>query len=475
MIFDRAHRHRIVATAQRLFRRTFGFDASGSGDRWPVSSQLWSPVSQGLAAAGPISIRAGWLVQNSPTAASLLECWVDNLCPTAPTIRSGHPDDEIRTKIEKAWNRFTKRCDAEGAGDLGGFLAKLVRTLVTTGDGFCHLITEDGRLQLRLISTEQVWRPYTQILPNGRRIFSGVELTEGGRHIAFWVLPQQPDLPWAVYPLPQRIDASDMTHVFVSPFPGGVRGLSWFTPVASRLLELDRLEDAALARANTAALFCGFVRDIDNTSGIASDLHLSERDGKPTLSMEPGELRRLPPGCDITFPANIPDLQGLGDFLKHMLRSVASGGGVPHSLLTGDLSDVNYSSARMGLEQFKRACTRIQQSHLVAQLLQPIFERFVTLEILSGRIDAPDFEENSEEYLASDWRFPAWASLDPAKDAAADIELLNAKLRSRSEIIAARGRDIEDVDREIAADPFKDQQVQQPAQPQQPQKESEDA
>jgi capsid protein len=132
--------------------------------------------------------------------------------------------------------------------------------------------------------------------------------------------------------------------VFVAPFPGAVRGLSWFTPVASRLLELDRLEDAALARANTAALFCGFVRDVDNTSGIVGDLHTGP-DGKPTLSMEPGELRRLPPGTDITFPANIPDLAGLGDFLKHMLRSIASGGGVPASLLAGDLSDVNYSSA----------------------------------------------------------------------------------------------------------------------------------
>lgn len=438
MIFDRNHRHRIVATAQRIYRRIFNsnwpggggaFDASGHGDRWPVSSQIWSPVSQSLAAAGPISTRADWLVNNSPTAAAFIECWVSSLGSTGPTVRCGHPDPEKRAAIEKAWNRFAKRCDAEGRGDLTGFLAKLIRCLVITGDGFCHMVTREGRLELRLISTEQVWRPYTRVLPDGRRIFSGVEVDETGRRIAYWVIRQQMDLPWATYPLPDRISADDLLHVFVPSFPGSVRGISWMVAIATRLLELDRLEDAAMARANTAALFTGWIRDIDNTSGFATDLQPG-RDGKAQLSMEPGELRRLPPGTDIVFPSNIPDMAGLSDFLKHMLRSIASGGGVPATLLTGDLSDVNYSSARAGLEQFKRAVARLQQSNLVAQLLQPIWERFVTLEVLSGRLEADDFETDSDAYFDVEFRWPAWASLDPGKDADADISLLNSKLRS---------------------------------------------
>jgi capsid protein len=97
-------------------------------------------------------------------------------------------------------------------------------------------------------------------------------------------------------------------------------------------------------------------------------------------------------------------------------------------------------------------------------LLQPVWERFVTLEILSGRLEADDFETDPDSYFDVEFRWPAWASLDPGKDADADVVLMNSKLRSRAEIIAARGRDIEDVDKEIDADPFKDQQVQQPQQ-----------
>jgi capsid protein len=171
--------------------------------------------------------------------------------------------------------------------------------------------------------------------------------------------------------------------------------------------------------------------------------------------MEPGTLRVLPPGTDVVFPSNMPDVAGTGDFLKHILRTIAAGGGVPASLLTGDLSDVNYSSARMGLEQFKRAVSRIQSTMLVAQLLQPVWERFVLVEILSGRLEARDYENEPGLYNDVDFRWPAWPSLDPSIDAAADESSLRNKLKSRAEIIAQRGRDIADVDAEIAADPLR--------------------
>jgi capsid protein len=51
--------------------------------------------------------------------------------------------------------------------------------------------------------------------------------------------------------------------------------------------------------------------------------------------------------------------------------------------------------------------------------------------------------------------WPGFAPLDPYREAQADIELLNAGLRSRAEIISSRGRDVADVDAEITADTFR--------------------
>jgi capsid protein len=51
--------------------------------------------------------------------------------------------------------------------------------------------------------------------------------------------------------------------------------------------------------------------------------------------------------------------------------------------------------------------------------------------------------------------WPGFAPLDPYREAQSDVDLLNAGLRSRAEIIASRGRDVADVDAEIAADTFR--------------------
>lgn len=444
----------------RLFRRSDprpparrSYDAAGQSGRWPAASIMGAPVAQSLAAAGPMARRADWLVSNSATAASFLSVWVEHLVGVGPTLRAGHPDPAARKLIEKLWYAFSRRCDAEGNGDLAGVLAKAARSLVTAGEAFIQLAIIDRQLRLRVISPEQVARDWTRTLDGGNRVFSGVEIDANGRRVAYWVYPEQSDFPFASTATPERVGADDLLHCFDAKFPGAVRGISWLAPVATNLLELDKLNDALLARANVAALFAGFVRDLNGgASGFADDAALGAS-GRPELSMEPGTMRILPAGTDVTFTPS-PDNDGAVEFVAHLLRTIAAGGGVPAFLLSGDLSSVNYSSARIGLEAFKRGVARVQQSLLVAQLLQPIFERWLAIEILSGRLAAPDFERDPESYLAVEFRWPAWSPLDPLKDAAADEIALRNRVKSRAEIIAARGRDIEDVAHEFEHDPF---------------------
>ena len=300
-----------------------------------------------------------------------------------------------------------------------------------------------------MLSPEQLDPALTRETENLQRIIAGVEFNWSGRRVAYHVYPRAADqiiatMQWA----PVRLLAEDVLHVFEQKVPGGVRGSSWLAPVLQTILQIDQLQDALLARANTAALFAGFVTDPSRTSGFGD----GTRDPQQ-LSLEPGVLRILPPDATITFP-QVPDAVGTPELLKHMLRVVAAGTGLPYELLTGDLSSTNYSSAKLGLEAFKRRCKGIRETLLVARMLRPIWQRWVTLEVLSGRLHAPGFMQDPSPYFAASFLFPEWAALDPLKEATADVTLLNAGIRSRSEIIAARGRDIDDVDAEIARDTF---------------------
>jgi lambda family phage portal protein len=255
-----------------------------------------------------------------------------------------------------------------------------------------------------------------------------------------------------------RVPADDICHIFERRFPGQVRGVSWFAPVATRLIEQHKLEDALLARMNAAALFAGFVTDTEGRGAGFTDGTTNPAD----LSLEPGVMRILPPGADVRFP-DVPGIEGAPELLTHMGRSIASGVGLPFPIMASAYGDVNYSSGTLGLGQFIRRVKAIQSSLLVGQFLQPVWNRFVTLEILSGRLSAPYFARDPAPYFAVTFLFPAWPSLNPLDEAKADQITISTGVRSRQEVIAARGRDPAEVDAELQSDTFKPIATPQPA------------
>jgi capsid protein len=88
----------------------------------------------------------------------------------------------------------------------------------------------------------------------------------------------------------------------------------------------------------------------------------------------------------------------------------------------------------------------------VQQFIRPVWRRFVTTEILSGRFEAPFFEMNPEPYLSANFITPRQDWVDPLKDSQADIMAINAGHMSRRQAVAARGYSLEALDAEIAAD-----------------------
>lgn len=435
------------------FRRTF--DAAGGSGRWPMAASTWAQNSQSLAARGPIARRSAYLVHNSPAGASFVESWVSNLVGDGPTIRSNHPDDDVRRDLEERFADWSSRCDIEGVDDLNGMLNVAVRSIVSNGEALFHMpVDPSGYLQLRLLSSEQLDSsrtvPSLGMTGDRPRIIAGVESDAAGRRVAFWILRDAPDQVWASIVPSERVPAEDIAHVFVRRFPGQIRGLSWLTPIATRLVELDSLEDAALVKAKVSTLFAGFVKDLDGSSGLAAE---ATKVDPASISLEPGTLRFLPPMSEVQFTP-VADQSTLPDLLRHFQRTIAAGGGLPYEVLSGDMSQVNYSSIRFGFSQFQRRIKAIQGTLLVAQLLAPIWRRWVLLEILTGRISARDFERRPLDYLNCKFLWPGWPAIDPLKQAKADALDLASRTRSRAEIIADHGRDVSDVDSEIETDPL---------------------
>ena len=153
------------------------------------------------------------------------------------------------------------------------------------------------------------------------------------------------------------IPASDVAHVYEKQ-RAQVRGVPWGTPVMRALRDLDDWTQAELVRKKTEACVVGIVLGADEAEqGIAPSV--VDADGNRVEQFEPGLIAYARGGKDIKFnqPATTA---AVSEWLRAQLHIVAAGFRLPYELLTGDLSQVNYSSIRAGLVEFRRMIDAVQ-------------------------------------------------------------------------------------------------------------------
>jgi lambda family phage portal protein len=161
-------------------------------------------------------------------------------------------------------------------------------------------------------------------------------------------------------------------------------------------------------------------------------------------------MRVLPPGADVTFS---PQPQGLRDavaFLAAVDCEIAAGAGITYESLTGDLGAANYSSARVGLLDFRRRAEALQRHLIEGQVLRPLWRRWIAVQVLAGTV--PSDPLSLADHLAVRFVAPGWPWVDPEAEVQAEVLAMANGLKSREEIVAARGRDIDELDAELARD-----------------------
>jgi len=396
-------------------------------------------------AAAPVRSRARYLAANSPFIANAVGNYATALSGTGIMATPKHSDTDTRAALSENFDLWAESCDAEQRTDWYGLQADISRGLVVDGEAFVQIIQTADGLKLRLLPPELVDETLTRDLGDGAVIVSGVEFDASGQRVAYHVLADRPNNQFASYAPPVRVPADQLLHVMKSLSAGQVRGISWLAPMILPANEFDQLCDALLTGAKVAAMHAGFITDLN---GTATDPYQgNELDG----GLEPGALKRLPVGTDVKF--NSPDQsKDLSAFIRLNLQQLAAGLGLPEHMLSGDLTGANYSSLRAGLLPFRQRVEAIQYLTLVPQLLNPVFREVTTWAVLSGELNAPDFEANPRAYFACEWLPPAHLQVDPKKQIDADIAELEAGLTSRRKLVAQRGWNIEDLDSEIAAD-----------------------
>ena len=443
---------------QKLGAFIGGFDAGSSHRRLRGFRATRAHVNALIAAAGPdITARARWLIRNNGYAANAVESWGANT--VGDGIKPISQIEEAGTKeaLQKLWLDWTDEADSEGLTDFYGLQRRAAREVFLAGEAFFRLRPRriadrlTVPLQLQMLPAEMLPLDDNRVAANGNAIRQGIEFDRIGRRTAYHVLRRHPgdttDPGMAGETV--RIPASEIIHVIDPVEAGQLRGVSKLAPAIVKLFLLDQYDDAELDRKKVAAMYAMFV-----TSPAPENPLMPPEDEDLTggFELSPGQVVRLDPGEDVTVGQPADSGSTYEPFQYRTLLQIASALGIPYPYLTNDTVKGNFSNSRLALIEFRRRVSAWQHSVMVYQLCRPVWQRWMDVAVLSGALDLPDYERKRRTYLSANWLPTKWDWVDPLKDANAEINQIEAGLKSRTQAIAERGYDAEQVDREIAAE-----------------------
>lgn len=420
----------------------------------------WRPRRAGASAnadhaqdARTLRIRSRALMQNVPYMAQGLRSLVASTIGTGITPNWQGPNAK---KLSEAWNRWVSEADADGRQDYYGLQATAYRAMEQDGEVLIRLrwrrIT-DGLtvpLQLQLLEIDWLDSTKTGTGTSGNSIVNGIEYDNLGRIQGYWLLDQHPgDQNTIMSRVSLRassrfIPASQILHLYTLDRPGQGRGFPRASPVIARVRDLQVYEDAELARKNLesrlSVLASGDLSQFTTAPDSAGELPKKASD---MGELAGGALIQLPPGMTTTVvePKAAP---GYTDYTKWQLHLIASGFGVPYEAMTGDMSEVNFSSARIRSIDYRREVEMTQWTNLVPRLCNPVCRAFEDAAVLAGIIAKATYQ--------LDHATPKWDYVNPAQEVAADLDEISGGLSSISEKLRRRGYKPEAVFQEISDD-----------------------
>ena len=443
------------------------YEGAASGRR--MSTWGTSTIGPNAAIYGSLSnlrSRSRELIRNNPLIDGAIDDFVADVIGSGIAPRWQLEDKGLKKELQDLWNDWTMEADFYARADFYGLQSLICRTYMDAGESLTRLIpvrmdqADTVPLKLHIIEADLLDHAYNSFAPNGNEIRMGIEISKDAQRLAYWLFRDHPGEAfitqgnWAErIPIP----ANQIIHVFRQLRPGQMRGRPWLSSILVKIHELDQYDDAELVRKKGAALLgSAYITEpmggqID-PADYFGQRKTADSEGRDVIALEPGTFPVLPPGMDVKFPNPHDPGTSYEPWKKDQYRQIAVGMRRTYDQLTGDLRDVNYSSIRAGLLRIRRILMQLQHQDLVFQFCQPIAAAWLDAVVLSGKIIIRDYLQNRYKYLRINWRPDGWPWVDPLKDTLSEKMAKRSGFKSRAQIIAEQGGDIETVDQEIAED-----------------------
>lgn len=409
---------------------------------------------------GTLRQRARELERNNPHARRYLSLLAENVVghrgirlQAMARTRTGDLDRAANTQIEAAWAAWGRResCTVTGRMSWIETQQHVIKSVARDGECFIRTVTGFDNpfgFALQVLDPDQFDDAFGTRPAGGKTtIVTSIELDEWDRPVRYWHWTASP-YEYGTVQTKERtaLPAEQMIHLFRPRRAGQVRGETWFAPIMITLNMLNGYAEAEVTAARTAAAKMGWIEMSENADGF--DPNAASPAGMP-LDAEPGSISRLAPGEKFTAWDPSHPSGNFGPFTDSVLHQIAAGLNVSHASMTGDLTKVNYSSARVGL-LVERDHWRTLQGWFAEAFCDVVYRRWLRAATLSGALVLPS--ERLSDYETVQWRPRGWTWVDPLKDVQAAALAVAYGFTSRRRVIADEGEDLEEIADELAED-----------------------
>ncbi len=384
-----------LPAAQKSFASTFrsGYDGAGAsrliGNWFPANLDF----NQLIATASPnLRNRVRDLVRNFPPFARAVNAIVAFTVGRGARFQSlattpdGDPDFALRQKIEDRFRAWMDKADITGHLHFYELQQLAKRQECECGECIARFASprRKGRhpVAVQMFEPENLAAWETHNRDAETEIFQGIEYDiYTGEPIAYHF---QRTEGWHVQNT-WREPAENVLHAYPMQRPGQMRGITPFAPAVMLARDMGDYTGAEIDSAKMAAKWLAMVKTGDPTgfqmARMPGQSNGSQRDDIEGL--ENAIIEYLRDGEDIVFA---PGAQRPGDsfdrFTRFVLRMVSITMDLPYEILSGDYTNINYSTSKASRNDFAMFLVP-HQFRLETHFVRPIYKRWLDYEALT--------------------------------------------------------------------------------------------
>lgn len=361
---------------------------------------------------------------------------------------------KLNQKLEKLFDRWaydSNRFSMDGSLSFDLFQQTIEKIRVSDGEAFIRIHNVNGTIKIEIIDAARLTQLNNQWLDNGNYISNGIEFDKYHKPVNYYFCIYNPITYTYDATAFEIIPASEICHYFIADAMGQERGVPDMVSTTKIMDDLKNFTEAALVAKRVSASSMAFITNNNNDTDQV-ELVAGEDDSatKYTEFLEPGAVFELGKNQDIKTVNPQAGVDRIGEFTDELLNQISMGLNVTKQSLMGSTADASFSAAKLA-ERLQSTTFRTRTNVMINKVLKPIYLAWLKNEMLTNNTLGLSFAD-FDDLVCARYIPQKPISLDPLKDIQAEVAMIDAGLKSKTQVISEMGGDprivLEEIEKE---------------------------